>query len=98
METFKAKDTSVQMQQSIQGSCYSDHVMLESNKSRELRLKYSGYSLNRKCTKNPKNLTSPEFKQLLALFEKGALPLAQFTVTHLQKVTSVDPPAVSTNL
>ena len=56
METFEVKDPSVQTQQPIQGSCHSDHVMLKSCKSRELLLKYSGYSHDRKCIKNPKIL------------------------------------------
>ena len=78
METFEVRDPSMQSQQPIQGSFHSDRVMLKSRKSRELLLKYSGYSCDRKCAKNPKNLTPSEFKQLIALLKKeGALPFAQ---------------------
>jgi hypothetical protein len=70
IEAFEVKDPSMQTQQPIRGSCHSDRVMLKSRKSRELLLKYSGYSRDRKCAKNPKNLTPSEFKQLIALFKK----------------------------
>ena len=43
-----------------------------------LLLKYSSYTRDRKCTKNPKALSAAELKQLLALQKKeGTLPLAE---------------------
>ena len=52
--------------------------MLKSHRSRELLLKYSGYTRDRKCLKNPKVLSAAELKQLQALLKKkGALPLAE---------------------
>ena len=52
--------------------------MLKSRKSRELLLKYFGYSRDRKCLRNPKSLTPSEIKQLHSLLQKeGAVKLAQ---------------------
>ena len=58
--------------------------MLKSRKSRELLLKYSSYSRDRKCIKNPKHLTPSEFRQPLSLLKKeAALPLAQQLINRL---------------
>ena len=57
--------------------------MLKSRRSRELLLKYSGYTRDRKCIKNPKALSAAELKRLQALLKKeGALPLAEL-ISHL---------------
>ena len=86
METFEAKDPSKQTQQPIQGSCHSDRVMLKTRKSRELLLKYSGYSRDRKCIRNPKHLTPSEFRQLLPADKKlsffPSLPIVRGTPAY----------------
>ena len=53
MDTFIGSSQSPQPDQPIQGSSHSSRVMLKSRKSRELLLRYSGYSRDRKCIKNP---------------------------------------------
>ena len=61
--------------------------MLKSRKSRELLLKYSGYSRDRRLLRNPPSLSPSEFKQLLELLKKeGASPLAK-VIAHISSET-----------
>ena len=78
MDTLDNETPTPQPDKPIHGSCHANRMMLKSRKSRELLLKYSGYSRDRKCMRNPKNLTPSEFKQLQSLLMKeGVSVLAQ---------------------
>ena len=78
MDTLDSDSSLSSASQPIPGSSHTNRVMLKSQKSRELLLKYSGYSRDRKCLHNPKSLTPSEIKQLQSLLRKeGAVKLAQ---------------------
>lgn len=69
----------------VHGSNHSGRVMLKSKKGRELLLKYSGYSRDRRCIRNPPRLSRSEYKQVTALLTKeGASPLVDF----ISRITS----------
>ena len=78
MDTLDTETPILQSSQPIHRSCHANWVMLKSRKSRELLLKFSGYSRDRKRMCNPKNLIPSEFKQLQSLLKKeGTSVLAQ---------------------
>lgn len=67
----------------IRGSKHGDRVLLRSRRSRELLLKYSGYTKDRKRQQSPKELTTTEFRQLQKLLkEEGATTLTSL-ITRL---------------
>ena len=74
MDTFNTETPAQHTDQPVQGSSHTNRVLLKSCKSRALLLKYSGYSRDRKCIQNPKNLTASELQVLL---KKRASTLAQ---------------------
>ena len=84
MVALDAGNTCCQGQQ-VQGSSHATRVMLKSKESRQLLQKYSGYTRERKCARNPKQLTPSEFKRLQSLLTKeGASSLVQL-ITRLSQ-------------
>ena len=68
----------IQDEKVIKGSEHGDRILLKSFKSRELLLKYSGYSKQRKCLAKSTGLTLAEFSQLQKLCRKeGCSELAE---------------------
>ena len=77
----------------IKGSEHADRVLLKSLKSRELLLKYSGYSKQRKRLANSAGLTLSEFSQLQKLCRKeGCSELAEL-ISYLSRdqTTKISP-------
>ena len=70
--------------QPIPGSSRTDRVLLRSRKSGELLLKYSGYSRDRKCLRNPKCLTPSELKQLQLLLKKEGTEILAQVISRLE--------------
>ena len=59
MVALDARNSCCQSQQ-VQGSNHASRILLKTRESRELLQKYSGYTRDRKCARNPKQLTPSE--------------------------------------
>ena len=56
----------------------TSRVLIRSCKAREFLLQFSGYTRDRKCIRNPKQLSVADFRQLVCLLEGENLhPLSQ---------------------
>jgi len=67
----------------VKGSEHADRVLLKSLKSRELLLKYSGYSKQRQCLSSNSGLTLAEFSQLQNLCRKEGCNELSELISHL---------------
>ena len=71
---------------------HSERVLLKSTKSRQFILQYSGYTMDRRCLKLPKQLTLTQYRQMLKLLkDEGAVSLANIIsrlYEHTGKLTA----------
>ena len=75
------------------GSKYSDHIIVHSAHGRELLLKYSGYTKDRKRLIVPIALEISEFKTLLNLLEKDSIALAKLIKSIQNESSSLTAPS-----
>ena len=66
------------------GSQHSERVFIHSTKGRELLLKYSGYTKDRKKLAHDKSLSANEMQTMMNLIEQDSKALAKL-IAHLQK-------------
>ena len=76
-------DTITDQKTALKGSEHADRVLLKSLKSRELLLKYSGYSKQRQSLSSNSGLTLAEFSQLQNLCRKEGCNELLELISHL---------------
>jgi len=54
----------MKLSKKIKGSVYAERILIKTKKGRELLLKYSGYTKDRRCIAQPQMLSIKEFHQL----------------------------------
>ena len=71
----------------IQGSSHGERVLVRSTKGRELLLKYSGFTRDRKRIARPKQLTTTEFRQLCQSLEEDGFNSLSALLKRLKEQT-----------
>ena len=84
-----AEHPSQSTQPAINGSCHRDRVLLRTPRSRELLLKYSGVTRDRKKPKSPKQLTQAELKSLCGCLHKDGFIGLEAFITRLNEETGM---------